>query len=218
VIAAPASALLLLALALSPGAEKSEDPRSRVVVREDCVSTIGRREVTLFANGTVRLREGPPGQEAMRLGEVGAEEVAAFERRMSETDLSETEAREEAPGGTWVETCVLELELAAGGLRRFSFGRYASHSLALSTVLAVVRDIEAVAETSARASDLPVRYEPRPGDLLERTDGLRFEVVAFTADGLGVELSSPDQPLTIYVPRDDLRRFFVRLLARRDGS
>ncbi|KAB2963571.1 MAG: hypothetical protein F9K18_08415 [Thermoanaerobaculia bacterium] len=213
---AAALALLVLAGMLPAGA--AEDPRSVILVREDCSSTIGRREVTLFANGTVRLREGAPGQEAMRLGEVGAEEVAAFLRRLAEPDLSETDADGEAPGGTWVEACVLELALPEQASRRFRFGRYASHSLALSSLLSVVRDIEAVAATAVREGDLPVRYEPRPGDLLERADGLRFEVIAFTADGLGVELSSPDQPLTIYVPRDDLRTFFVRLLARRDGS
>ncbi|MBP1642728.1 MAG: hypothetical protein H6Q03_1397 [Acidobacteria bacterium] len=217
-IAAHAAGVLLLMLATAPADGESEDPRSRVLVREDCSSTIGRREVTLFANGTVRLLEGPPGQEAMRLGEVGAEDAAAFVRRISEQDLSETDLRGDSPGGAWVESCLLALDLPDRAPLRFRFGRYASHSLALQTVLAVVRDIEAVAETAVRESDLPARYEPRPGDLLERTDGLRFEVISFTADGLGVELSSPDQPLTIYVPRDGFRRFFVRLLSRRNGS
>jgi hypothetical protein len=217
-IATHGAGLLLLALATVPAEGQGEDPRARVLVREDCSSTIGRREVTLFANGTVRLREGPPGQEAMKLGEVGAEDVAAFLRRISEQDLSETDARGDAPGGAWVESCLLALDLPERDPLRFRYGRYASHSLALQVVLAVVRDIEAVAETSVRESDLPARYEPKPGDLLERTDGLRFEVISFTADGLGVELSSPDQPLTIYVPRDGFRRFFVRLLSRRDGS
>lgn len=215
---AGAATLALLALAGAPQGGAESDPRSVILVREDCSSTIGRREVTLFANGTVRLREGLPGQEAMKLGEVGAEEVAAFVRRLSEPDLSESDAVGDAPGGAWVEICSLDLVLPERAPRSFRFGRYASHSLALRSVLAVVRDIEAVADTAAREGDLPVRYEPRPGDLLERADGLRFEVIAFTADGRGVELSSPDQPLTIYVPRDGLRRFFVRLLARRDGS
>ena len=66
-------------------------------------------------------------------------------------------------------------------------------------------------------SRLPAGYDPLSGDLLERTDGVRFEVVGKTLDGLGVELSSPDQPLTIYVPQGELRRLFVRLLARRNA-
>jgi hypothetical protein len=216
-----AGAVLALLLALDGTGEAGvgqPDPRSVILVREDCASALGRREVTLFANGTVRLREGPPGQEEMRLGEVGPDEAAAFARRLAEPDLSETDTEEQAPGGAGVEACTLDLTLPDREPRRFRFGRYASHSLALRAVLDVVRDIEEVAVSAVRESDLPVRYEPRPGDLLERADGLRFEVVAFTVDGGAVELSSPDQPLTIYVPRHEMRKFFVRLLARRDGS
>jgi hypothetical protein len=195
---------------------EAPDPRSVVLVREDCVSSIGRREVTLFANGTVRVLEGLPGDESMHLGEATPDEVAAFLARLDEPDLSETDRAEEAPVGEWVESCALDLLLPERPERRFRFGRYASHSLALRAVLTVVRDIEALAEPRSAVSDLPLDYQPRTGDLLERTDGIRFEVVGKTADGKGLELSSPDQPLTLYVPIADLRGLFVRLLSRRD--
>lgn len=210
-------ALALAALfGAAAAARADDDPRSRVLVREDCASSIGRREVTFFANGTVRLREGAPGAEKMVLGEVGAPEVAAYVRRLAAEDLGETDAREDAPVGTWVETCVLELALPESAPRSYRYGRYATHSLALRNVLAVVRELESKAAAAVVQSQLPVRYEPRPGDLLERLDGVRFEVVAFTADGRGVELCSPDQPITLYVPRDELRKQFGRLLGRRE--
>lgn len=207
--------LWLLLIATRAGGD--DDPRSQVVLREDCSSAIGRREVTLFANGTVRRKEGTPGAEKMTLGEVGADEVAAFVRRLEEPDLSETDPNERAPEGSWVELCTLELSLPGTPPQTFRFGRYASHSLALKSILGVVRDIEAKVDPSLREVNLPAGYEPGPGDLLERTDGVRFEVVAFTADGKGVELSSPDQPLTIYLPREEIRLNFIRLLRRGFG-
>lgn len=210
-------AALLLAPAPATGLSEGRDPRSVELVREDCRSSIGRREVTLFGNGTVRVREGEPGDERMRLGESTPEEVKAFLERLAEPDLSETDPSESAPVGDWVEACLLVLSLPGEPPREFRYGRYASHSLALQRVLAVVRDIETRAESNARENSLPLGYEPRAGDLLERTDGIRFEVVAKTADGHGVELSSPDQPLTVYVPLDDLRRLFVKLLRRRNA-
>lgn len=216
----PAGALLaLLVLPTLPAraTDGTDDPRSRVLVREECGSSIGRREVTLFANGTIRLREGPPGAEEMVLGEVGSGEVEAYVRRLGGEDLGETDVEEGSPEGTWVEACVLDLTLPGRPVRSFRFGRYATHSLALRNVLAVVRELEGKAAASVVQTELPVRYQPRPGDLLERLDGIRFEVVAFTADGNGVELSSPDQPITLYVPKDELRKQFRRLLGRRES-
>ena len=45
-------------------------------------------------------------------------------------------------------------------------------------------------------------------------DGVLFELVGFTGEGLGAELSATVQPLTIYVPRADIRMHFVRLVRR----
>jgi len=205
--------LLALTCAMA-AADPDEDPRSRIIVVEDCWNDIGRREVTLFANGTIRRREGPTEAESLSLAEVGREKVDAFVRRLSEPDLSETEARAQSPDGSWVERCTLELRLPGAPQRTFRYGRYESLSLALRAVVDVVRDIESVIAPGQREVDLPPAYRPEPGDLLERADGVRFEVVGPTADGLGLELSSPDQPLTIFLPASDVRRHFVKLLRR----
>lgn len=168
----------------------------------------------MFANGTIRRLEGPEGAESLSLAEVGREKVDAFVRRLSEPDLSETDVRAQSPDGSWVERCTLELRLPDAPHRIFRYGRYDSLSLALRAVVDVVRDIESVIGPGQREVDLSPAYRPEPGDLLERADGVRFEVVGPTADGLGLELSSPDQPLTIFLPASDVHRHFVKLLRR----
>ena len=56
------AALLLLAMP----AVRADD-RSTEVLRYDCVTELARREMTLFANGTIRLRKGQIGNEWMGL-------------------------------------------------------------------------------------------------------------------------------------------------------
>ena len=208
--------LLVAALAAAQAAPAPPpvDARSRVILREDCGSTIGRREVTLFANGTVRVRQGTPGAEEMTLGELGRDEVEAFVNRLAEPDLSETDLVESAPDGVWVERCLLELALPGAPEREFRYGRYSTHSLALRTILWVVQDVVEKANPVAEERSFPPDYEPWAGDLLERNDGVVFELMGFTGEGLGVELLATQQPLTIYIPRSDVRLHFSRLLRR----
>lgn len=214
---AVALALTLSSAGAAIAAEPGEDPRSVIVVRLDCGSDLGRREVTLFLNGTVRVREGPVGAEQLLLGEYGGAEVDAFRRRLAEIDLSETDRRESPPEGEWVERCRLELrDERLAEPRGFEFGRYGAHSLALSSALRVVEDIALRASVESARPGLPAAYRPKPGDRLERADGVLFEVVGFTADGKGVELAGVLQPITLYLPISDLRQSFVRLERRRD--
>lgn len=209
--------LLSLTLAASAAAQAPDaDPRSFVLVRLDCSSQVGRREVTLFLNGTARIREGVPGQEQLLLGEYGPEEVAAFRRRLAEVDLSEAERREKTVEGDWVERCVLELRANAGEeMARFAFGRYDSHSLALGQLLRIVEDVATRPRAELARSELPADYRPRVGERLERVDGEVFEVVGYTADGKGIELTGVRQPITLYLPIADLRQTFTRLVERR---
>lgn len=193
------------------------DLRSTVVLRYDCSSELGRREVTLFANGTVRLREGPPDEEEMDLGELGPEELDGVLARIAGEDLSEAPASYPGVEGEWVERCVLELPLREGeGPSVFRFSRYSSLPLELSRVVAVANELAEVAEKE-RGTGLPADYEPRPGDVLRREeDGARFRVVDFTTDGKGVELEGLDVPLTLYLPPDALGDVFAEIVSRRD--
>jgi hypothetical protein len=190
-----------------PGAD-----RSREVLDYRCESELGRRQVTLFANGTVRLWDGLHEAPRMTLGELAPEELQGYLRRLRSEDLSEVDETREGPDGSWVERCRLVLELPGQARRQYAFGRYDSLPLALS---ALVRVADELGARTLPLDQLPAGYTPRPGDVLRRADGALFEVVAFTTDGQGVELLGRDQPLTLYLRPDDLRGLFDALVSRR---
>jgi hypothetical protein len=197
--------------------EMPGDLRSLVVLRYECASELGRREVTLFGNGTVRLFDGPPEEEEMDLGELGPDALEGVLARIEGEDLSEAPAAYPDVEGDWVERCVLELPLRAGkGPSTFRFSGYSSLPLELSRVVSVAKELGEVAE-GERGIGLPRDYEPSPGDVLRRKeDDARFRVVAFTIDGKGVELEGLDVPLTLYLPPDALGEVFVEVVSRRD--
>jgi hypothetical protein len=211
-----AGLLVMLAASLYPESFASanappEAPSITEFLRLDCASTLGRREVTLFDHGTVRLREGPPGKEEVGLRELGPDELTALVRRLAEIDLAEVVRLPKGVEGEWVERCRLDLALPDRPRRRFEFGRYDSLPLPLGQVLRVTDDL--AAGLSARPpSQLPAGYRPQRGDLLRRVDGAVYRVVGLTTDGKAVELTGMDQPLTLYVQRDALRQEFVELL------
>lgn len=198
-----------------PDPHFERDPRSVVVLRLECTSDLGRREVTLFGNGTVRLWDGPPGEEEMLLGELEPPELDGLLARLAAEDLSEAPAEYHGVEGEWVEECVLELPRRAekDGPATFRFSPYARLPLALSRVVAIARELGAVAEEE-RSLGLPPGYEPRQGDVLVRADGERFRVVQFTDDGKGVELQGVDQPLTLYLEPGALGELFEALESR----
>ncbi len=190
------------------------DDRSTEVFRLDCGNTLGHREVTLFRNGTVRLRDGARGKEQMGLAELGPDERDGVLRRLAGEDLSEVEEKTEGPVGDWVERCVLVLALPDRPARTFHYGRYDTLSLPLSRLLRVVSDTAAKVRVMEGAEHLPEGYDPRPGDVLKRVDGQIFEVFGFTADKKGVELEGEDEPVTLYVLREQMRMEFVALISR----
>lgn len=210
-----ALALALPAAAAEGGGAGGESDRSRELVRLDCATDLDRREVTVFANGTIRLRVGPPGAERMALGELGASEVEAFVDSLAAVDLSEAEPPAGGPEGAWVERCVLHLTLPGRPAERFEFQRFDSLPLALARVLDVVAGVAGTVADPLGDSRLPAGYEPRPGDVLRRADGTLFEIVDFTSDGRGLELVGVEQPLTLYIESGRLRERFVELVERR---
>lgn len=233
-----AAVILVLALPVSSPAQEpapSVSPaRSRELLRLDCASDIGRREITLFANGTVRLRESQMEQEAFEPSEIGAswkepgqtsrmflgelepEQLEVYLRRLRHENLAETDDRYGGVVvGEWVERCRLELALPGRTPRHFDFGRYDSLDLSLSRILAIVDELPQHVQSEEGAErGIPGGYEPEIGDVLRRRDGNLFEVVLFTTDGRGVELQGVEQPVTVIVSFDDLRQVFERLVAR----
>ncbi len=211
-----ATTATVLALALAASLAAEQDPRSVELLRHACTSEIGGSELTLFANGTLRLRESVPDEEPrMRLAELGRAELAAYLTRLGEEDLSEAETRGAEASGEWVERCDLRLQLSGRPERRFRFGRMDTVPLALGRLLQVVEDLRIEVEERAPRSRLPQDYEPRPGDTLRRVDGVLFEVVAYTGDGAGLELEAADRSLVLYIPVAALRDEFEELVGRR---
>lgn len=211
------SSLLILTLILGalPALAQEGDKRSIEVVRYDCTTDTTRREVTLFANGTVRLREGWIGNEWMGLTELGPDELQAFLNRLAEEDLSQSRNPERGVEGSWIERCELRLLLSGKPLQTYRFGHYDPLPLNLSRVVRIAQELVEKVPITKDKDELPAGYDPRPGDVLKRVnDGALFRVIAFTGDGKGVELQGVDLPLEVYVPRDQIRNNFTELVSR----
>lgn len=200
-----------------PAQQDEAGLRSIERLRLDCRSEIGRREVTLFGNGTVRLREGTGGEQRFWLHELGDLELDAFLARLDDSRV-ETEEDYSTVEGAWVERCSLQLDLDQRGRESFQFGRYDTISLDLRRALSVALELGNLVDQSLPPEGtprLPRDYQPRVGDVLRRIDGRRFRVVGFTWDGLGIELSGIEDPLTMYLPKADLSDRFVVVESRR---
>jgi hypothetical protein len=211
----PAVLLILVVLAvLAVPALAAEDPRSFEVLRYECANELGRREVTLFLNGTVRLRDGEPGKEAMGLAELNPDELDGAVNRLAEEDLSEAQRLPSGLDGQWVEKCMLALHLPDKPIQVFHFGRYDTLPLALSRIVHVAEDMAAKVPDLKGDEHLPVNYEPKVGDVLKRVDGNLYSVHGISDDKQGLELQGVVQPLTIYIRKDQLRMEFVALVSR----
>ncbi len=184
----------------------------------DCESEIGSREVALFDDGTIRLEEGPPGEEEITLETLDPDRLQAFVRRLRQAKKPEryTDPSVRGLGGDWVERCRLEVTLPGEAPVAVFFVRYDSLSLSVGHLVRIAEDVLQAIRDAAPPSSLPPDYEPRAGDVLLRRDGQRFRVARPTGDGTGLEMAGLDQPVTLYVPRGALRAEFTELLSRRE--
>jgi hypothetical protein len=193
-----------LLLALVPLAE--DDPRSRVILDQDCSNEFTRRQLTLFANGTLRLRAGEGGTRTMKLAELGHRELEAYVRRFDDIRFDDLAPSSPGLDGDWVERCKLVLDLPEAESRVFEYGRYDSVPHGLRLALLIVDDLLAEVARSGSDEGVGIReFDLEIGDLLvRRRDGARFEVLGFTAEGTGVELQGLDQPTTILMLKDEV--------------
>jgi hypothetical protein len=186
-------------------------------MRWDCRTETHRRDVTLFANGTLRLRQGEPGSEGMWLVELPPSERDAYLARLAGDSREDTEIDSGTVGGEWVERCRMSIHLPGALPEEFALGRFDTVSPALRRALTIAEELIALVDTSVPAEGatrLPSDYRPEVGDELRRFDGTWFRVDGYTADGVGVELSSVEQPIVLDVGTGDLPREFVELRRR----
>ncbi|HVS63273.1 MAG TPA: hypothetical protein VMT85_07165 [Thermoanaerobaculia bacterium] len=201
----------------SQGPQVSE--RSLERLRYDCASEIDRRDLTLFANGTVRLRQGAPGIERMWLQELGRESLQAYLNRLAAPLRNETPPSDFTASGEWVERCVLELQLEGRQPERYEFDRFDTLSLDLQRTVVIAKELVEWVDRNAPAAGeafLPLDYEASLGDVLRRPDGIRFRVNGFTVDGNGVELIGIEHPVTLYLAKTELSSYFAAVES--DGS
>jgi hypothetical protein len=203
------SAALVCACSPSNAAAAGLSPKSTELVDHRCVGELAEDDLTLFANGTVRLRERVGERETMLLAELERSEIDGFVARLLEVDLSEAESLRSGITGEWISQCGLTLSLPDRPAVFFRYGRFDALPNALETVRVVLTEVETLARTRAVHGALPESYEPKPGDFVRRGDGELFEVIALTSDGKGVELNGINQPVTIYVALADFRSVFV---------
>ncbi|MEJ2084754.1 MAG: hypothetical protein P8Y44_03640 [Acidobacteriota bacterium] len=206
-----------LLCAVCAGTALAENIRSGEIVRRDCHNSSGHAEITLFENGTLRLRQTQKGEEdRFELAELGPDELQGFENRLRAVDLSEVDPGGRAEmGGDLVEECDIHLFIDDEEGVVYRFGRFDSLPLSLSHLNGIVNDMLQYVEDHAPEIGLPPDYKPKRGDILARHDGALFEVIGLTSDKRGVELIGVDQPLTIFVARDSLRDMFTSLEKRR---
>lgn len=207
---------VLAALAASATAvAQSADPRTVELLRRDCRSDLGRRDLTLFANGTVRLRVwDAAGKLDMDLLELGPGETEAYTTRLSRADLSDVDLPPAGPDEGWMDACRLSLDLPGERQVAFTYGQLDALPLALSPLVSIVEELDVRARADEQGRSLGDSYVPRPGDVLLRRDGRLYEVVGPTSDGLGLELTGVDQPVTVYMLADAVREEFVMLIER----
>lgn len=202
--------LSFIAAILSCGPAAAElSPKSIELVDHRCVGELAEDDLTLFANGTVRLRERAAEREKMLLAELERFELDGFVNRLLEIDLSEAQSLRSGITGEWISQCGLRLALPDRETEFFRYGRFDVLPHSLENVRQVLGELETLARTRAVHGELPKTYAPRLGDFVRRADGELFEVVGFTSDGRGVELNGINQPVTIYVALADFRSVFV---------
>ncbi len=204
------SALFLLLIGVqasfaAPGAVTTE------LIDHHCMSELNSTELTLFANGTLRLRERIDDRKTMLLAELEPEELEVFVRRLGEVDLSEAESSRGGVGGEWVEQCALTVNLEGRSKVFLRYSRFDIVALGIKQAEGVLADLDQLGRIRALHGTLPADYDPKIGDFLSRVDGTIFEVVGFTSDNRGVELSGVNQPVTIYVSREEFRNVFGAL-------
>ncbi|MEM1180603.1 MAG: hypothetical protein AAGM22_19815 [Acidobacteriota bacterium] len=213
------------AVALRGADEYGLDLRSVERFRWECRNEISRRDVTLFANGTVRLRSGPRLQPELQLDELSREELLGYLSRLARIQRSQA-VRHDVAGaedfgqldGELGESCRVQLRLP--DLPRVSLDapRLEVPQLGLAQLVAIAEELASFTEPLQLPAQVATSYRPSPGDLLKRRDGYVYRVVGLTTGGSGVELEGLQEPIRIFYRLEDLPSLFERFDGVWDGE
>lgn len=208
--------LLFPVLGLVRDAAATEDLRSTVRFRYSCESDLARREITLFANGTLRLRQGPWNDLEMLLEELGPEELVETLDELAQLWSMRTDKQDLEPlgvdiKGQWSNRCELDIALPGEDPVHLEMSAFDAPPLVVSRLIHFADRLVEDAAPPPPADRVPSDYDPQNGDILVNAQGHRYQVVRRTADNKGVELLGIDQPYTLLVELDDLPSRFVKL-------
>ena len=191
------------------------DLRSVERFRWQCTNELGRRDVTLFGNGTVRLRTGPVGAQELQLDELTQEELLDYLARLSRIhrarELHHDMAGAENFGqidGELGASCQLVLRLPDLATVALTMPRLEVPQLGVAQLIEIADELAAFTRPIDRPRQVRADYVPRNGDQLRRKDGLHFRVIGPTSDGGGVELEGLQEPIRIYYRLVDLPLLF----------
>lgn len=217
--------LLVAAWALLAAPAAGDDLRSTEILKYSCGSEFARREITLFANGTVRLREGPWDNLKVYLDELGPaalqENLRLFRSVYSDREFDQIrQPLERSPSGQWNERCEIRLELPEQEREPmvYRFSSYDIPPLRINRLIHIAEELALNVRSNEREEGLPEGYQPQFGDILRTKDGISFQVLRLTSDRNGVELQGVDQPVRIYVPLAELDEVFATLEREHDPA
>ncbi len=201
-------------LALVPSS-LAADNRSTELLHYTCASELSRRDITVFANGTVRLRQGPLDARELYLDELLPEELAAAIGQLraiqKSAEAPAVQLPAGAPSGEWVEACELRLALPGAPPATWATSAYDIPPLVITRLIHLAEDLAEFTRPPELAERLPADYRPRHGDVLVGAEGGRYRVMGLTSDELGVELIELGTPVMIVVPVAELADLFSAL-------
>ncbi|MCP3962710.1 MAG: hypothetical protein GY719_33140 [bacterium] len=214
------AALAVLGAVFGPGAVAGDD-RSTELLRYQCSSALGRRDVTLFANGTVRLRQGLWEEQEMYLDELLREELSSYVAQLREIQASRSPAATDLaarlPDGEWVEHCEIRLELPDAMPVSYEFSGLEVPPLVVASLIHVAEDLAAFTRPLVADERVPSDYQPRIGDVFRTVEGERFRILDFIETPSSVELEGLDTPMRLYMTAGELATAFA-VLEPRDGG
>ncbi|MEM8994963.1 MAG: hypothetical protein AAGF23_09255 [Acidobacteriota bacterium] len=201
------------------------DLRSVERFRWECRNEISRRDVTLFGNGTVRLRRGPRGRQDLQLDELERELLLEYLSRLARIQRSRALRHDVAGGqdfgqvdGELGEACLIQLRLPDLPPVSLTAPRLEVPQLGLAQLIAVADELAAFTRPLAVPERVAASYDPKPGDRLKRRDGFVYRVVGLTGDGAGVELEGLQEPIRVFYRVEDLPTLFERFEGEWDGE
>ena len=207
-------AVLVLCWLAATGVAVADD-RSTELFRYLCSNDLGRRDVTLFANGTVRLRQGLWKEQELYLDELLREELRDYIGQLRDiqvgADSLQTQLPGSAPQGDWVEDCEIVLALPGFESETWEFSTLQVTPLVVSRLIQVAEELADYTKILVASQRLSPDYQPHRGDVLRNSDGKRYRVIALTTDGLAVELEGLDSPIRMFVSLADLSSSFEAL-------